>query len=81
MYVDMKILHYQFGYDMILNKFYLVEKETAKTVVARLIGSRKNGNYTGKEYPVVEDKKNEEYMVAYSIHRGSYLLPSGSEST
>jgi hypothetical protein len=67
-----RILHHSFGYDMTLNDFYVIERQTPTTVIARAIGSQREGGFSGYEVP--DATKKGEQRVRFSI-RGN--APNG----
>jgi hypothetical protein len=67
-----RILHHSWGYSMTGNDFYIIERQTPATVVAREIGSKRDGGFSGYEVPDVTKKG--EQRVRFSI-RGN--APNG----
>jgi hypothetical protein len=67
-----RILHYSYGYDMTLNDFYVIERQTPTTVIAREIGSQRDGGFSGYEVP--DATKKREKRVRFYV-RGS--APNG----
>lgn len=59
------ILHHSYGYDMTLNDFYVIERQTPTTVIAREIGSQRDGGFSGYEVPDVTKKG--EQRVRFTI--------------
>src|SRR5690606_37686354 len=74
-----RILHHSFGYDMTLNQFFVIERHTASTVLARAIRSKKEGYFTGYETPDPSSKLDR--VVCFRVRRydsgGEYYFVSG----
>lgn len=78
-----KILHYSWGYDMTINEFYVIKKQTAHSVLAEEIGSIKYGGFSGSEIPDVNKKTGNyvRFLVKPANYSGDkyYFIGNGGK--
>lgn len=74
-----RVLRYSFGYSMTLNQFFIIERQTASSVIAREIGSKTEGYLSGYEWPDPTEKRDK--VVRFYVRRhgpqGDYYFVSG----
>ncbi len=72
-----KILHHSWGYDMTINEFFVIEEQTAKTVLARRIGTTRTEDH---ETPDPAKRGNHVVRFLAKPWRGGYLFVGGGIS-